>query len=45
MLLRSPIAIESSNTLVHADGTGARSVDHPVFYEGSFHGFEKRGDD
>lgn len=45
MLLRSPIAIESSNTLVHADGTGARRVDHPVFYEGSFHGFEKRGDD
>jgi len=45
LLLRSPIAIESSNTLVHADGTGARRVDFPVFYEGSFHGFEKRDDD
>jgi hypothetical protein len=41
LLLRSPIAIESSNTLVHADGTGARRVDFPVFHEGAFRGFEK----
>jgi fatty acid desaturase len=45
LLLRSPIAIESSNTLVHADGTGAQRVDFPVFHEGSFHGFEKRHDE
>lgn len=45
MLLRSPIAIESSNTLVHADGTGAHRVDFPVFHEGPFRGFEKRHDE
>ena len=45
LLLRSPIAIESSNVLVHADGTGARRVDFPVFDEESFRGFEKRGDE
>lgn len=44
LLLRSPIALESSNTLVHANGTGARRVDFPVHQEAHdeapFRGFE-----
>ncbi|MCB9621900.1 MAG: fatty acid desaturase [Sandaracinus sp.] len=39
-LLRSPIAISDANTLVHADGTGARRVDFAVHDEAEFRGLE-----